>query len=149
VHAKCEGDRGKRPYSFLGNSTLATPEQNSLTGRPPLECRKNRGMEREIVALEPDQGSRPEARKDRELRVDGDIGGTTEVDQTVEALIKTANLIETDFGGGIMALKDLERLTGELENLALMLREEHRPQARWVILERVQEIMNQIGEGLK
>jgi hypothetical protein len=48
-----------------------------------------------------------------------------------------------------MAVKDLERLTGELSELAALLRQETRPQARWVIMQRVQEIMAQIGEGVK
>lgn len=47
-----------------------------------------------------------------------------------------------------MALKELELLTGELENLAHMLKWETRPQARWVIMQRVQEIMDLIGKGL-
>ncbi len=40
-----------------------------------------------------------------------------------------------------MALKDLERLTGELEELAVLLKAETRPLARRVIMERVQEII--------
>ncbi|MES2854960.1 MAG: hypothetical protein V4692_03805 [Bdellovibrionota bacterium] len=48
-----------------------------------------------------------------------------------------------------MALKDLELLTGELENLALLLRDETKPQARTVILHRVQEIIALIGRGGK
>lgn len=48
-----------------------------------------------------------------------------------------------------MALKDLERLTGELEELAILLRRESRPQARWVIMQRVQEIMDMIGKGMR
>jgi hypothetical protein len=48
-----------------------------------------------------------------------------------------------------MALKELERLTGELEELKRLLRQETRPQARWIILGRVQEIMTRIGEGFK
>lgn len=47
-----------------------------------------------------------------------------------------------------MALKDLPRLTGELKELAQLLRQETRPQARWIIMQRVQEIMNMIGEDL-
>lgn len=47
-----------------------------------------------------------------------------------------------------MALKDLERLTGELEELAVLMRQETRPQARWVILQRVHEIMETIEKGL-
>jgi hypothetical protein len=46
-----------------------------------------------------------------------------------------------------MALKELELLTGELETLALLLKQETRVQARWVILERVQEIMSLIKRG--
>jgi hypothetical protein len=46
-----------------------------------------------------------------------------------------------------MALKDLERLTGELEKLAHLLKEETRSKARWVIIQRVQEIMSEIGAG--
>ncbi len=44
-----------------------------------------------------------------------------------------------------MALKELERLTGELGELAVLLRAETRPQARRVIMERVQEIMRAIA----
>lgn len=47
-----------------------------------------------------------------------------------------------------MALKELERLTIELQELAHCLREETRPQARVVIMQRVQEIMELIGKGL-
>ncbi len=46
-----------------------------------------------------------------------------------------------------MALKDLEQLTGELQKLAQLLRQETRPQARWVILKRVHEIMSLIERG--
>lgn len=45
-----------------------------------------------------------------------------------------------------MALKDLERLTGELEELAALLKAETRPLARRVIMERVQEIVSTIGQ---
>jgi hypothetical protein len=48
-----------------------------------------------------------------------------------------------------MALKELERLAGELEELKGLLKAETRTQARWLILQRVQEIMNRIGEGFK
>lgn len=48
-----------------------------------------------------------------------------------------------------MALRELERLTGELEDLAQLLRQETRTQARWVILTRVQQIMDRIGKDLK
>jgi hypothetical protein len=48
-----------------------------------------------------------------------------------------------------MALKDLELLTGELENLAQLLRQETRTQARWIIMQRVHEIMSMIGKGLR
>lgn len=48
-----------------------------------------------------------------------------------------------------MALKELERLTGELEELALLLRQEARPQARMVIMQRVQEIMDMIEKGMR
>ena len=44
-------------------------------------------------------------------------------------------------------LRDLEMLTGELEELQVLLRQEVRPPARCLILERVQEIMNLIGKG--
>jgi len=44
-----------------------------------------------------------------------------------------------------MALKELERLTGELADLAQLLRAETRPLARTMILARVDEIMKQIG----
>jgi hypothetical protein len=47
---------------------------------------------------------------------------------------------------GNMALKELELLTGELEQLALMLRDENRSQARLEIMRRVHEIMTEIGE---
>ena len=50
--------------------------------------------------------------------------------------------------GEKMALKDLEQLTGELEKLAQLLRQETRTQARWVIMARVQEIMDLIGKGI-
>lgn len=46
-----------------------------------------------------------------------------------------------------MALKDLERLTAELEELAQLLKAETRPSARVVIMERVQEIVVAIGKG--
>jgi hypothetical protein len=42
---------------------------------------------------------------------------------------------------GFVALKELERLTTELKDLALLLKEENRPQARWLILARVREIV--------
>jgi hypothetical protein len=48
-----------------------------------------------------------------------------------------------------MALKELERLTGELSKLAGLLKDETRPQARWIIMQRVQEIMVTIEEGVK
>ena len=48
-----------------------------------------------------------------------------------------------------MALKDLERLTGELEKLAAFLKAETRPLARRVIMERVQEIITTISLGEK
>lgn len=46
-----------------------------------------------------------------------------------------------------MALKDLERLTTELTELAVLLKAETRPTARLVIMERVQEIVVAIGKG--
>jgi hypothetical protein len=46
-----------------------------------------------------------------------------------------------------MALKDLELLTGELETLAELMRVETRPQARTLILLRVQEIVGLIKRG--
>ncbi|MCM2280576.1 MAG: hypothetical protein NDI61_01870 [Bdellovibrionaceae bacterium] len=48
-----------------------------------------------------------------------------------------------------MALRELERLTQELEELANLLRAETKPASRLVILERVQEIMGSIGKGLE
>lgn len=48
-----------------------------------------------------------------------------------------------------MALKELERLTQELEQLAGILRSETKPAARLLILQRVNEIMGSIGKGLK
>lgn len=48
-----------------------------------------------------------------------------------------------------VALKDLRRLTMELEELAHMLRTETRRQARWLIIRRVNEIMRLIGEGMQ
>ncbi len=45
-----------------------------------------------------------------------------------------------------VALKELERLTGELEELAVLLKAETRPQARRVIMERVQEIVLVVRE---
>ena len=45
-----------------------------------------------------------------------------------------------------MALKELERLTGELEELTCLLRQESKTEARWVIFRRVQEIISMIGE---
>jgi len=48
-----------------------------------------------------------------------------------------------------VALKDLRRLTKELEELAQMLRTETRRQARWLIFRRVNEIIRLIGEGMK
>jgi hypothetical protein len=44
-----------------------------------------------------------------------------------------------------VALKELEQLTGELEELAVLLRAETRPQARRVIMQRAQEIMRVIA----
>ena len=46
-----------------------------------------------------------------------------------------------------MALKDLERLTSELEELTCLLEQESKTEARWVIFRRVQEIISMIGEG--
>jgi len=48
-----------------------------------------------------------------------------------------------------VALKDLERLTGELEDLAILLKQETRSQARRVIMQRVHEIMILIEKGMK
>jgi hypothetical protein len=48
-----------------------------------------------------------------------------------------------------MPLKDLELLTGELENLVLLLKQETRTQARWLIMQRVKEIMDLIGKGFR
>lgn len=48
-----------------------------------------------------------------------------------------------------MALKELERLAGELNELKGLLKAETRTQARWLILQRVQEIMTQIEEGFE
>ena len=44
-----------------------------------------------------------------------------------------------------MALKDLERLNRELEELAVLLGAETRPLARRVIIERVSEIMRAVA----
>lgn len=44
-----------------------------------------------------------------------------------------------------VALKDLELLTGELEKLAVLLRDETRPLARRVIMQRAQEIIKSIS----
>lgn len=46
-----------------------------------------------------------------------------------------------------MALKDLERLTGELGDLAILLKQETHPQARRVIIQRAHEIMTLIEKG--
>lgn len=48
-----------------------------------------------------------------------------------------------------MALKELERLTRELENLAELLKGETKPVARLVILQKAQEIMGSIEKGLE
>jgi hypothetical protein len=48
-----------------------------------------------------------------------------------------------------MALKDLERLTRELEQLTQLLRAETRRAARALIFQRVQEIIGKIQEGTK
>ena len=47
-----------------------------------------------------------------------------------------------------MSVRELERLTNELAELALMLKQETQPRSRMVILQRVQEIMAMIGQGL-
>lgn len=47
-----------------------------------------------------------------------------------------------------MALKELERLTSELEYLAELLRAETKLTSRLVIIRRVHEIMDSIGEGV-
>ena len=51
--------------------------------------------------------------------------------------------------GGQMALKDLERFTCELEELISLLHSEARPQARWIIIQRAQELMQLIGKGTR
>jgi hypothetical protein len=52
-------------------------------------------------------------------------------------------------GGGVMALRELERLTDELEYLAELLKAETKLSSRIVILERVQEIVDSIGKGIE
>lgn len=47
--------------------------------------------------------------------------------------------------GQKVGLKELEQLTSELGELAVLLRAENRPLARRVIMERVQEIMRAIA----
>ena len=47
-----------------------------------------------------------------------------------------------------MALKELELLAGELEELLSLLRQEGRPPARRIIMLRVQEVMHLIGKGM-
>ena len=47
-----------------------------------------------------------------------------------------------------MALKELERLTRELEKMAELLKAETNPASRLVILQQVQEIMGSISRGL-
>ena len=44
--------------------------------------------------------------------------------------------------------KELEQLTTELAELAALLKQETKPRSRMVILQRVQEIMSVIGQGL-
>lgn len=48
-----------------------------------------------------------------------------------------------------MALTDLERLTRELAELAELLRAETKSASRLMIMQRVQEIMDSIGEGIR
>ena len=48
-----------------------------------------------------------------------------------------------------MALRDLEQLTRELEQLAQLLKQETKAAHRVVILQRVQEIMDSIGRGFR
>ncbi len=47
-----------------------------------------------------------------------------------------------------MALKELERLTQELDKLSQLLKSETRSRARLVIIRRFQEIIDRIGEGI-
>jgi hypothetical protein len=62
-------------------------------------------------------------------------------------------LVEKDFEqGGHMAVKELrpleqmQRLTAELEELTGLLKAETRTRARWVIMGRINEIIQLIGE---
>ena len=48
-----------------------------------------------------------------------------------------------------MALRDLEQLTRELEELKELLKAETKASSRIVILSRVQEIMDSIGRGFR
>lgn len=48
-----------------------------------------------------------------------------------------------------MAIQDLEKLKGELEDLAEKLKSETQIQARWIILQRAEEIMYIIREGIR
>ena len=48
-----------------------------------------------------------------------------------------------------MALKELELLTQELADLAVLYRQERRFRARAIIIERVKEIMLKIGKGFE
>ena len=47
-----------------------------------------------------------------------------------------------------MKLKELELITLELGEMISLLRVEARPEARWIIMLRVQELMKSIGKGL-
>jgi len=47
-----------------------------------------------------------------------------------------------------MKLKELELITLELGEMLSLLRSEARPEARWIIMLRVQELMKSIGKGI-
>lgn len=55
---------------------------------------------------------------------------------------------ETEFGEVKVAIHELEKLKGELQELSEKLKSETRIHARWIILQRAQEIMQMIREGL-
>lgn len=68
---------------------------------------------------------------------------------TVHTAWTTDPRLEKEFEGGQMAIEDLMRLSGELEELAHLLKSETRTQARWIIMQRIHEIILTIGEGIK
>lgn len=54
-----------------------------------------------------------------------------------------------------LSLRELRRLTGELEELTVLLKAETRPRARWVIMKQINELIRRInreaaqtGEGV-